>query len=404
MSKLKFNIIANSIVEPGMSGGNRIFIELAKQWLSCYMADIRIQTTDVGQILCTKNGLVGASFSTWDIPFAKKEKFSSFTIFFLYLWGLIKGIISAIKYHGKDNEIFYSSSDYWPDSVPAFLMKLKNKNSKWIAGFFLSAPKPWQKDSPYKGLSSIIGILFYLTQTPIYWLIKKYADFVFVTSEPDVSKFITKKRTKNDIVVVKGGVDTKTANEHFRSKMIIPIEKRLHDACFIGRFHPQKGVLELINIWQVVCQTMPTAKLAMIGNGPLLESAKAKAKNLKLLNNITFYGFKDGNEKYEIFQQSKIVVHPAVYDSGGMAMCEALAWGLPGISFDLLALKTYYPKGVIKTKCYNQFEFAKNILQLLENKKMYAHFSQEAIKLAQEWSWNKRSDLIFKSVEERFQE
>ena len=43
-----------------------------------------------------------------------------------------------------------------------------------------------------------------------------------------------------------------------------------------------------------------------------------------------------------------MVVHPAIFDSGGMAAAEAMAWGLPGVSFDLPALKTYYPQGMIK--------------------------------------------------------
>ena len=50
-----------------------------------------------------------------------------------------------------------------------------------------------------------------------------------------------------------------------------------------------------------------------------------------------------------IFKDSKIVLHAAIYDSGGMAACEAMACELPGVSFDLPALKTCYPKGMFKT-------------------------------------------------------
>jgi len=31
-----------------------------------------------------------------------------------------------------------------------------------------------------------------------------------------------------------------------------------------------------------------------------------------------------------------------------MAAMEAMAWSLPGVCFDLEALKTYYPKGMVK--------------------------------------------------------
>jgi len=54
-----------------------------------------------------------------------------------------------------------------------------------------------------------------------------------------------------------------------------------------------------------------------------------------------------------------------------MSAAEAMAWGLPGVSFDLEALKTYYPKGMIKTPCFNHDKFAANIINLLSNQSLY---------------------------------
>ena len=45
--------------------------------------------------------------------------------------------------------------------------------------------------------------------------------------------------------------------------------------------------------------------------------------------------------------------------------------------FDLEALKTYYPKGMIKSKCFNFSDFAKNILKLLDDKKLYQKYGQQ---------------------------
>jgi glycosyltransferase involved in cell wall biosynthesis len=137
----------------------------------------------------------------------------------------------------------------------------------------------------------------------------------------------------------------------------------------------------------------------MIGIGPLEKEIREKIEKLGLQNNVELLGFKDGDEKHEIFKQSKIVVHPATYDSGGMAAAEAMGWGLPGVSFDLEALRTYYPKGMLKTKCFDLREFANNIIELLSNKELYNKLSKEALKLVkEEWDWNKRASLIYKKV------
>ena len=142
----------------------------------------------------------------------------------------------------------------------------------------------------------------------------------------------------------------------------------------------------------------PNAKLAMIGEGYLEEEIKKKIKALNLENNITLYGFTDGSEKIKIFKSAKIVLHPAIYDSGGMAPCEAMACGLPGVSFDLPALRTYYPKGMLKTPCFDLKGFAENILKLLNDQDLYMKLSKEAIELAKEWDWDKRAKELLDAI------
>jgi glycosyltransferase involved in cell wall biosynthesis len=309
---------------------------------------------------------------------------------------IIRGSIFALKISfDVGNTVIYSSSDFWPDSILALILKIRFRRVKWIAGFYLFAPNPFSKKSPYKGKLLIKGLLYYLSQIPIYWLIRKYADMVWVTNEVDRWKFIDNKRlTPDKVIAVRGGVDVKTP-------ALIPEPKeKVFDAVFIGRFHPQKGVLELVDIWRYVCEKKKDAKLAMIGVGELENEIKIKIKKYGLENNIMLFGFKDGVEKLKIFKNSKIVVHPAIYDSGGMAACEAMACGLPGVSFDLPALKVYYPKGMLKTPCYDLKTFAENILKLLNDEKLYGRLQKEALEWAKEWDWDKRAEELLKAIKE----
>jgi glycosyltransferase involved in cell wall biosynthesis len=260
---------------------------------------------------------------------------------------------------------------------------MRFKGAKWIAGFYLFAPIPFSKESPYKGKKAIKGLLYYLSQIPIYWLVKKYADMVWVTNEVDRRRFIDSRRlTPERVIAVRGGVDVKTP------ALIPEQKKKKYDAVFIGRFHPQKGVLELIDIWKHVCERKKNAKLAMIGVGELENEIKAKIKKYGLENNIVLFGFKDGIEKLKIFKECRIVVHPAVYDSGGMAPCEAMACGLPGVSFDLPALRTYYPRGMLKVPYLDLRMFSETILQLLDDKNLYEKMSREALEFARGWDWD----------------
>jgi glycosyltransferase involved in cell wall biosynthesis len=390
------SVTGGGLSQPGLSGGDRITIECIKRWAEVGHK-IKLFIGRSGQLMYKRYGVE----KTKNIEFIITssfifEKYSVARIIFFELLALIGGCASVLRSKplDKKNEVIFSTSDFWPDAISGLILKLRNKEAKWIVGFYLFAPKPWQKDSPYKGIRSLIGLLFWLSQIPIYWLVKRYADMVFVTSEPDVEKFITNKRGRNKIVVVRGGVDIETSTKVPEPK------KKKYDAVFIGRFHPQKGVLELIDIWRRVIKKKPKARLAMIGEGSLMEEVKLKIKGERLERNIDLLGFLDGLPKIKVFKSAKIVVHPATYDSGGMAPCEAMAAGLPGVSFDLEALRTYYPKGMLKTAKFNLDEFANNINRLLDNEAIYKKIKTQALAWAREWDWNKRADFLLDKIKE----
>ena len=381
-------IIANWMQGAALSGGDRIFIELAKRWGN--KLNVSLFVSKEGNQICCREGLNLANQKIWASDIFSGNRLSD------GVYRTLNSIFHALRVTSSQEDIILSSSDFMPDSLPAFIIKLRNPKVKWIASFYLFAPRPWKKNSPYKGTKRVIGLMYWLSQIPAYYMIKKFADLVFVTSQPDVNPFITKKRPANKVIVVQGGVDTSYAREYFKSREVTPIEERKYDACFVGRFHYQKGVLELIQIWREVCKKRSQCRLAMIGTGPLDQKIKRTINQLKIKDNIDLFGFMDGSDKFDVFKQSKIVVHPATYDSGGMAPAEAMAWGLPGVGFDLEALKTYYPKGMIKTRCFNMTEFAENIIHLLSNPNYYQMLSKEAVQLINEqWDWEKQAQNIF---------
>jgi len=392
-SSFIINILANSIAGP-MSGGDRIWIECAKRWTKERGIMINVFTTEEGIERGQRYGLRSVNYVLWP-----SSGFKKFGVYILYIWRIIQGCIAAARLSKlcEKNVVIFSSSDFMPDSIPAWIMKMRLKNSRWIAAFYLFAPNPFSKESPYKGKLLIRGLFYYFSQTPIYWLLRKYADMIWVTNDLDRWRFIDNKRlTPDRVIAVRGGVDTKTP------PLIPEPEKKEFDAVFIGRFHPQKGILELIDIWNYIVQRKKAAQLAIIGVGDLEREVKEKIRTYGLEGNVTLLGFKDGVEKLKIFKDSKIVLHPAIYDSGGMAACEAMACGLPGVSFDLPALKTYYPKGMLKTPCYDLKAFAENILKLLNDEELYRKTANDALDWAREWDWDKRAEELLSVVQHSF--
>jgi len=388
--------ISNSNFSPGLSGGDRIFLELLRRWPKYQPVGIMgaVETKELLQLYHLKN----TPFFLTSPP-NKHCKPTSFNIFRLQLTRTFRSLIYIITHFKtiKNYQTIYSVSDFYADFFPALLIKILRPRTTWIAGFFLFAPLPTDPHSPYrKNHQFIKGWLYFLSQKITFFLTKSLADYVFVTSQPDVKRFISSRLPAKNIIVIRGGVDISASSKFLKTHSLAPLSQRQYAACFIGRLHPQKGVLELIDIWKIVNRRLPQAKLAIIGNGQLEPELRHQIRQLKLTNNIDLFGFLDGDKKENIFKESCLVLHPAIYDSGGMAPAEAMAWGLPAVSFDLEALKTYYPWGMVKIPCYDFNKFARTIIKLLQDQKFYRRTSSQARQLIVDfWDWNRQAKNIY---------
>lgn len=376
-------------------GGSNIHVHLIREWADQGFT-VNISTYKDNYLY--GNVFSGAKRITMKEYFTFSGLFKTCLVYYEILWRcLYPGLIYLFK--KVDCDYIVTQTDFLPDVTVGILVKVRNPRVTWVASYFLEAPKPWRKNSPYRGGRRLFGFFYWLFQRPSFWLIRKYADFVLVTSQPDVEKFPNIKRDRSRVIVVKGGVDLDESEKYWLGSGAIPVGNRKYDACFVGRFHPQKGVLELVDVWSLVCRRRPSAKLAVIGLGSLEEEMKRRIKAYDLGRNVDLLGYLTGEPKFDVFKQSKVILHPATYDSGGMAAAEAMAWGLPGVSFDLESLKTYYPQGMLKTPCFDLQKFANNILRLLEDRELYERLSQEAHELiVRDWDWNKRAAAIVKKI------
>lgn len=384
--------IANNTFGEGMSGGDRIWIELAKRWKN--KANLTILGTPEARTRLNEPSIPFIRMSPKISPTAP---FSKGFILKNALWRSLGGVVWVIKnwkafkpclsfeqdtgvttYHPTT---IYSTSDFFPDLLPCLVIKFLLPKTSWIAAYFLFAPPPFAKNNPYKGNDWLRGFVYWLMQRITYLLVNHFADVVFVTSQPD-QKYFKKS------IVVRGGVSNIPIMENWL---------KIYDAVFIGRFHEQKGVLELIEIWKEVVKQKPDAVLVMIGNGRLWQEVIRRRNDNGLQNNIHIVGFKDGIEKYYYLSRSRIMLHPATYDSGGMACAEGMAFGLPAIGFNLPAYDSYYSRGMLKA--WDIKSFADCVIGLLTHPGAYAQISKDARELVEkEWTWDRNAKRIWNEL------
>jgi glycosyltransferase involved in cell wall biosynthesis len=395
MPKPKLLVVCHANLGTSLSGGDRIFLNLIKYWQPYF--EITALASPEAKRLILRNKLSLNIITTTSLPTV--TKLSTFHLILHHTLRFITSKTFCLTHWQlfKKYQYIYTSSDFYGDFTFGVFAKIFNPQIKWLCGYYLLAPFPTDPNSPYlTNRHPFRGLIYYLAQRPTVFIARLIADYIFVTSKPDINVFENNRLTKNKIIIVQGGVTIPS------SKIISslpPVSKRPYDGFYLGRLHNQKGVMEMIEIWSKVTKKLPKARLVIVGDGELMGRMTSRIKELKLSKNIKVIGFLVGPKKFTLIKNSKVVLHPATYDSGGMAAAEAMAWGLPGVSFDLPALKTYYPKGMVKVPLPNIDKFADAVVKLLTDQEFYKKHSLDARALTIEnWNWKTRFENIYQAV------
>lgn len=371
--------ITNHSYDTVISGGDVIAAEFAKSWNnSGYF--VTIATHGTGARFFRSRGIENSMLAI--TPGAASERFG------ILIAGIVK-TISAIfqslfwKYSKPD--IIFSSSWMWTDFFPALFLKMRFPKSKLVVGCYLLLSHPNTKSY---GSSMLNRWVLWLVYKVGFELMKHTANMVWTASPVDAENLQNRYGVK--AYPVRGGVDT-------ASCIGVRKEEKQFDAIFMGRFHPQKNILELIDIWKIVHSQIPNVTLVLVGDGFLKKDIISYIKKLGLEDVIKVEEMLDGDKKFKILASSRLCISASHYDSGNLSLDEAMACGTPGIVYDIPLL--FYPKGIVKVPCFETTLFAQAIVSLLTNSSERDKLSHEAIDFGESLDWKKSAENALLSLQ-----
>ncbi len=103
----------------------------------------------------------------------------------------------------------------------------------------------------------------------------------------------------------------------------------------IGRLQPQKGFDLLLRAFDRLQAKHPDWQLTILGEGPMRAELEALRSKLKLTDRVHLIGAVQNVPDY--LRQADLFVLPSRFEGFPMALCEALAYGLPAIAADCLS-------------------------------------------------------------------
>jgi GalNAc-alpha-(1->4)-GalNAc-alpha-(1->3)-diNAcBac-PP-undecaprenol alpha-1,4-N-acetyl-D-galactosaminyltransferase len=103
----------------------------------------------------------------------------------------------------------------------------------------------------------------------------------------------------------------------------------------MGRLHPQKGFDLLLPAFAQIQSKYPDWHLTILGEGPMRAELEALRTRLGLVDRVHFLGSVKNVDAH--LRQADLFVMPSRFEGFPMALCEAMACGLPILAADCLS-------------------------------------------------------------------
>lgn len=166
--------------------------------------------------------------------------------------------------------------------------------------------------------------------------IKSYATDFFACSDLAAKWLYGKKQyNKGEYKIINNGIMTEKFIFNIKVRESIRKEFGIENKFVIGhvgRFHPQKNHLYLIDIFKNFFETTPNSVLLLIGDGALRNQIEEHIKKLNLTENVILTGVKENIS--ELLQCMDIFVMPSFYEGLPGTIVEAQGAGLPCLISD----------------------------------------------------------------------
>jgi glycosyltransferase involved in cell wall biosynthesis len=161
------------------------------------------------------------------------------------------------------------------------------------------------------------------------------------------------------------------------------------EGIFVGRFHPQKGLEDLIAIWKYVQLSLPEARLTVVGDGLGRPATRFKEELIKFGDqSVRLAGVLTGAEKYAAMSGSTVFLFPSHHESWGHVVLEAMAVGLPVIGYELPSSKEAFGDSIIQIPCYDVEAFARAVVRCLQDESVQATYRARGLATAGTYDWN----------------
>lgn len=217
------------------------------------------------------------------------------------------------------------------------------------------------------------------------------ADLLICVSEEMKRCMIYCGAKEEKIVLISNFVDLEKFKDVRRRRLFMPASK--DKIClFVGALRPVKGLNYLLDaIPGVLRKVSYKVKFIFVGDGPQRERLVKICKKLGIEKYVIFKGEMRWNETLAYYAQADIFVLPSINEPFGVVIVEALASGLPIVASNVDGIPEILKSGKngLLVQPGNSRELEGAMINLLTDDSLCKKFSVNALKTAEEFSWER---------------
>jgi len=348
-------VVALSLMEQGLSGGDVRLRAMLQRW--CKSADIIVFTSPAGKRNMESWGINVSYVLSYKFPESLRSR-SDFIAQVGSYWNFFT-IISRLSSGIRMPDVIYVQNDF------LFEVALGVKLKQMFAEAKLVVLSHHSYREIYEQTKRFHHYILKKMQEFSFRLVAKDADLVTVlptvTGDFCRDDLIKAGMAEDKIKRMRNGIDLGVLRK------IKDVNKE-YDACIIG-LRRNKGLADVPVIWAKVCEMRPGSILYIIGSIADVDKEwlERELEFYGIRESINFGGHFNPPMLYKELKKAQVCIAPTHQEPYGIAICEAMACGLPVVGYNLENYKCLH-SGVIETvTCFDCDKFARYIVALLDD-------------------------------------
>ncbi len=323
----------------------------------------------------------------------RREPFIPFR-FWSYLVSSVAARLRAAKL--PEGDVAITVSDYFCDVVTALQLKRRQPSTRWIAWIHHRELPPAERPG-----RRWINRITYAMQAWSLRRIARHADeaWLYDTAAGDAlrQELLQLGMAESQIRRMGCGIELHEACQ-------LPANEKEVDAVMVG-VRPNKGLHDIVPIWREVVRQRPGTTLRLMGGITGWPALEAELQAAGLASLVTVHrpaaGWLDTPAYYRTLAAGRVLFAPSREEGWGMALCEAMACGLPVIAWDLPVYRRIYGAAFNAVPLGDHAAFATAICRLLDDPVAAETWRVKGLACAAGYDWDKLAEADWTALEIR---